>query len=205
MNIVNELKEISLLKNGDIDYLQKSDLPLVLYGAGQLSSLVKCFLNRNNIKIDFVIVDRKYWQPNTKFHDLEALQLEDVLANNSKINVILAFASGKYALVIEKTAELSKLQNVNKCLFFDVLQDFVFDFVDRHSIVLVDLYNNLADDLSRRIMFEFMKARNLTNAKDLIKLNVEKEEQYFPDFLCLSDNETFVDCGAFTAKDKLKI
>ena len=202
MNIVNELKEISSLKNENLEYLKNSDLPVVLYGAGQLSSVVKCFLDRHNIKIDFVVVDREYLQPNMKFHDFDVLPLEDVLANNSKIDVILAFASGKYAVVIEKTAELSKLQNVNKCLFFDVFKDvdFVFDskFFDRHFDVLVDLYHNLADDLSRCTMLEFMKAKNLTGAKELIKLNVENQEQYFPDFLCLSDNETFVDCSAFT-------
>jgi FkbM family methyltransferase len=197
MNIVNELKEISLFKNEDIDYLKKSNLPLILYGAAELASAVKSYLDRSNIKIDFVVVDKEYWQPNMKFHDSEVLPFEDVLANGSEINVIVTFSSGKY---IEKIDELSKLKNVKKCLFFDFFQDFVFDFdfVDKHSKVLVDLYNHLADDLSRRIMLEFMKARNLTNAKDLIKLNVLNEEQYFPNFLCLSNNETFVDCGAFT-------
>jgi len=199
MNPANELKEISLLKNESIDYLKKSDLPLVLYGAAELGFAVKSYLDRNNVKIDFVVVDKEYLQPNMKFHDFDVMPLEDVLANCSEINVIVTFSSGKY---IEKMAELSKLRNVKKCLFFDVFQalDFVFDikFVDRHLKVLVDLYNNLADDLSRRTMLEFMKAKNLTSAKELIKLNVENEEQYSPDFLCLSDNETFVDCGAFT-------
>jgi FkbM family methyltransferase len=198
-NPTKEFQEISLLQNDGLEYLKKSDLPLVLYGAAQLAVAVKCFLDRNGIKIDFVAVDKEYLLPNMKFYDFDVLAAEDIFARDLEINVIVTFSSGKY---IEKQDELSKLQNVRKCLFFDVFQsiDFVFDsnFVNRYSDVLTELYNNLADDLSRRTMLEFMKTKNLTNAKELIKLNVENEPQYFPDFIQLSDNETFVDCGAFT-------
>jgi len=117
---MNNNEHIQSQQNDWIEYLKNSDLPLVLYGTAVLANYVKYLLDCLNIKIDFVAVDKEYLKPNMKFHNFEVLPLEDVLANNSKINIIMAF--------IDKTVEtryaLSKLNNfpnVQKCMFFDRL------------------------------------------------------------------------------------
>jgi hypothetical protein len=102
----------------DIENLKNSDLPLVLYGAAELAECAVCFLNLHKIKIDFVAIDKEYCKPNTKFCDFEIMPLEDVLANNNQVNIIMAFISKNNE---EKIAELNKMPNVNLCVFFDDL------------------------------------------------------------------------------------
>jgi FkbM family methyltransferase len=203
MNITKELQEISLLKKENLEYLKKSDLPLVLLGAAEFGKVMKYCLDTKRIKIDFVAVDKEYWQPNMKLGEFDVLSLEDVLANNSKLNIIVAFCSEKH---IEKMTQLNNLPNVQKCLFICTYMPyhFDFDFVNQHSNILADLYYRLADDFSRQIMLEFMRAQNSSDPNKLMQLNIVNEHQYFPDFLPIFDNEIFVDCGAYdggTVKD----
>ncbi|MCL1947188.1 MAG: FkbM family methyltransferase [Chitinivibrionia bacterium] len=196
VNIAEEIKNISNLKN-ELEYLEKSDLPLILYGAAEMAHIVKRFLDKNNIKIDSVVVDNEYWRPNMKFYEFDIQPLENVLDNNIKMNIILAFAGINNN---ERTKQLNEMPNVQKCLFFDASIGLFFldsDFFNKNYSVIADTYNLLEDDLSRKIMLEFLKAKILMEPKELVKLNIANEYQYFPDFLPLLDNETFVDCGAY--------
>ncbi|MCL1945940.1 MAG: radical SAM protein [Chitinivibrionia bacterium] len=98
-----------------IKELKKSKLPLVLYGAAEYGKYVKLILDWHNIKIDFVAVDKEYCRPNIKFYDFDVLSIEDVLAKNVEMNVILAFIGNNE----EKIEKLKKRANVKKCVIFD--------------------------------------------------------------------------------------
>jgi len=117
MKILEEFKSTSFLNDDYIKYLKNSDLPLVLHGAAILAENIKRFLSKNGIKIDFVTIDKEYYKPNTRFYDFEVLPLEDILTNNSKVNIILAFIGENNE---EKIKQLNKIPNVEKCMFFDI-------------------------------------------------------------------------------------
>jgi len=196
MNLIEELQKNPPIRYEHLRYLQESKLPLVLYGAADLARIIKnCSSAYWNIKFDFVVVDKEYWRPNMKFDEFDILTLEDVLTKTSNVNVVLAFVAENNE---ERIQELNKTAGVEKCVFLDWL--FTrgnFDFILEKSSVFTDLYNCLADDLSRQVMFEYLRLIYGMSVKDLVKLNVLNEKQYFPDFLSLSENETFVDCGAY--------
>ncbi|MCL1945939.1 MAG: hypothetical protein FWF51_02135 [Chitinivibrionia bacterium] len=99
-----------------IKELKKSKLPLILYGAAEFSNHVKFILDWHNIKIDFVTVDKEYWREGMKFYDFEILPLEDVLAKNLEVNIVVAFISDD---IKEKIEKLKKRANVKKCVIFD--------------------------------------------------------------------------------------
>ena len=65
----------------------------------------------------------------------------------------------------------------------------------------------LSDDLSREVYFSAIKYRNTHNPKDAPVYS--KHDQYFvKDIVSLSDNEVFVDCGAYdgdTMKEFIKV
>jgi hypothetical protein len=95
MNLVEELKRTPFQKNEDIEYLKNSNLPLVLYGAGELAEIAKRFFDLLSIKFKFVVIDKEYWTQNIKFHGIDVMPLEDILANNSNVDILIAFLGEK--------------------------------------------------------------------------------------------------------------
>jgi hypothetical protein len=98
-------------------------------------------------------------------------------------------------------AELSKNPKVN-CLLFD-LGCLHFEFpnyheeIVRHFSEIEELYVQLEDDLSREILVEFINTKISGISDKLAALNIKDEDNYFPSFLPLTENEIFVDCGAY--------
>jgi len=88
---IEEIEKLKNNKNKDLEYYKNSDLPLVMYGAGELAHYVKRFLDFHDVKIDYVTVDKEFWHSDMKFCDFNVLPWEDVLKKHSKVNVILAF------------------------------------------------------------------------------------------------------------------
>ena len=79
-------------------------------------------------------------------------------------------------------------------------------FLSERQKELTETANLFADDLSKEIYFSVMKYRATHNPKDAPKYS--KHDQYFvKSIVSLSDNEVFVDCGAYdgdTMKEFMK-
>ena len=181
----------------DVAYLKKSDLPLVLYGDGALANFVQKLLLHNGIIINHVIVGKEYYVPNSFFHHYPIERENDILNLFPKMNVILAF--GNYR---NKKVELLKNPAVARCIFFEpaaVQFDFgdYYNTIKEHASELENFYLQLADEHSRNLMVTFINAKISGNSETLAGLNVSGEQQYFPEFLHLSDDEVLVDVGAF--------
>jgi len=200
-NLIEELKQTPFIKEEYIEYLQNSKLPLILYGAGELAEIARGVLDRLSIKIDFVVIDKEYWQPNTIFYGIEIQTLDDILVNNIKVNILVAFICDENSK--KKIEELNKCKNVQRAILMPLyarisMTRYDNDFLDKNASFLTNIYNNLSDDLSRQIMFEYIrKLRSKTSLSDKKALAVSDGPQYFPDFLRFGENEVFVDCGAF--------
>ena len=79
-------------------------------------------------------------------------------------------------------------------------------YFDKHQKDTDIIASLLADDLSREIYFSAIKYRKTHDPKDAPVYS--KQDQYFvKDLVSLSDNEVFIDCGAYdgdTMKDFIK-
>lgn len=182
----------------DVESLKKSELPLIVYGVGSLAKAVLKMLSQNKIRIDHVVAARDYYVPNSCLGNYPIEQKTNILNRYPKMNVIIAFGN-RYR---EEMEELTNNSSVESCFFFDpaVLR---FDFgdyystVQKHEFELNNLYEILADDLSRKLMIAFINARISGNSEALNSLNIEREKEYFPEFINFSEDEVFVDCGAY--------
>jgi FkbM family methyltransferase len=122
-----------------------------------------------------------------------------VLEKNKKLNVIVAVGGWR-----EKQKEISALQTVEKCLFFEYSStgnrldlNYICDNKDNLSM----LFETLKDDLSKKVLREFLRTLVTKKSESLAALNTPDERQYFPPFIVLEDNEVFIDCGAFDGDD----
>ena len=195
-----QIKNVPNQKIIDLKYLKTSKLPLFLYGMGSYALDVKShFLDRHDIRLDGVVIDDAYYLPNLSFENYQVQPLCDILTYYSSINIIVGFSKCR-----KKISELSSNKRVAKCVFIDSpgLADhfFDYDFIKTHNSLLNALYHGLADDYSRKVMLAYINAKISGYPGDLYDLNMENEKQYvqyFPPFLHFSENEIFVDCGAF--------
>jgi hypothetical protein len=200
--MLDKIKDIPNQKLIDLKYLQNSTLPLVLFGIGSYAVDVKNFLDRNNVNIDHIVLDKKYYKPGCYFLNFPVELIDNVLTKYQKINILIAFS--KYR---EKAIEYSLNQNIARCIFIDAPNEdcfFDYNFIKTHSSEFEKVYNILEDDYSRKVLIAFINAKISGHPGELYDLNVKGEEQYFPSFINLLNNEIFVDCGAFDG-DTIKL
>ena len=200
MTLLEQIKNVPNKVQADLAYLKKANLPLLLYGAGSCAEGIKKFiLEKHNLQIDSVVVDSQYYVPDICFAGHTVEKIDDVLEKYPKVDLIFAFHPYNHA---DKLVKLSKNPKIAHCLLFDLgCLDFEFpgyyEEIVRHFSEIDELYAQLEDDLSREILLEFINAKISGIPDKLAALNIKDENTYFPSFLPLTDNEIFVDCGAY--------
>jgi FkbM family methyltransferase len=200
--MIDKIKDIPNQKLIDLKYLQNSTLPLLLFGIGSYAIDVKKFLDANNVNIDHIVLDKNYYKPGLYFLDFPVELIDNVITRYKKTNILIAFS--KYR---EKAIEYSLNQNIARCIFIDAPNEdcfFDYEFIKTHNSEFQKIYISLEDDYSRDVLIAFINAKISGCPGELYDLNVKEEEQYFPSFNNLLDNEIFVDCGAFDG-DTIKL
>ena len=113
---IEDIKKSPDQKELDLNYLKKSELPLVLYGTGTYSKYVKKFLEDNNINITYVALDEKYFKEDTIFESKPIHLIDSILEKESLVNIIFAFSEN-----YEKRKQYIDNKKVKKCIFFENL------------------------------------------------------------------------------------
>jgi len=76
-----------------------------------------------------------------------------------------------------------------------------YEFVKRNETFLASVYDELADDFSRKCFSAYINQKISMDYKYLQE--VRTSPQYFEDFIPLNENAIFVDCGAFDGDSAL--
>jgi FkbM family methyltransferase len=177
--------------------LKQSDLPVYFYGAGIAGKNIKKLLEDNYINIDSIVVDdNSCIQGHKQGLDIEGkpvYPLSGVLASDVSVNIVVADCD-----YCEKIGNMSK----HNFFIFDgthIVSPFpdYYDYVTKNISGFEKLYNQLADELSKKILVEFINAKISSNPQKLSALNVKNEKQYFPSLFEMGENEVLIDCGAY--------
>ena len=173
--------------------LKQSNLPVYYYGSGIAGKNIKKVLEDNSVTIDSFIVDDNCHKQGMDIEGKPVYSLSGVLASDISVNIVVAVCD-----YCEKTESLSK----KNFFIFDgthVISPFpdYFDYVKKNIQGFEKLYTQLADELSKKILINFINAKISANPQKLSALNVKGEKQYFPSFFEIGENEVFIDCGAY--------
>ncbi len=178
-----------------IEKLQKSKLPLVIYGAGSYASDLMKFLDKNGVKVDAVCVDIEYINNDMFFLNerVKVTSIEDICRDYDTFNVLIGFSDYRKA----KTG-LRSIRGIVEVFFIDTPDR--LDFFDYQYIVdnlknFEFTYNLLSDQLSKDTFIAFINAKISGQPDDLYDLI--DENPYFTDLVSLGLNEVFIDCGAY--------
>ncbi len=177
---------------GDIEALKASGLPLALYGDGWYTPYVRAYLARHGLKAAACFVDDGFTA------STGTAGYGEVNRRFGKFNVVIAFADFRLAGEKLRKKDLGQVAGV---YFFDVMGELLgntFDraYAQRHKEQFGLVSEMFRDELSKKTYAAFINAK-LGDREGLY--DVWRRDQYFPEGIIeLSENEVFVDGGAYT-------
>ena len=183
-------------RSENFKFLKNTDCAVVMFGIAQAAKWTTMLLQKNGIKVDAYCVSDNFWKPDLKFGNIPVSSCSEIYKKYDKVVVILAVGNNRKAF----REEILSHKQVSACLEFDCPT--VSEIYDRDQMLpyretLENLYSKLEDDFSRQTMVAFLNTR-ISGDLDLLRdVDLPEKEQYFPDFIRFSDQESVVDCGAY--------
>ncbi len=189
--LIKEEQKIDVIK----ELSDNDELPLILWGAGQVAEKVKKYIEKFGIIITAVWVDGVI--KNSTFDMIPVLSLQEIKERYSKFNVILGHS--KYNL----GEELAKRERqINKIYYltsvaYGQYDNFDYKFIKENINKYYETCELLDDDLSQKAMIAYLNSR-INNNINYIKEYAAQEQTYFNnDIYHINDKEIYLDIGAF--------
>jgi len=173
--------------------IKNSNKPLVLWGAEKCAQNIMRILSKNNIFIDAVFDNLEY-SSKRYFNEFEILSFEKICQKYDNFSILHAFGNQD---LIEKY--IDNPQVINVYALFDINDfDMLFskEFITENLDELLILKNDLKDEFSKKSLDAYIKSRTNSDWQYIKPFLANRE--CFPEFMNFSENETIVDCGAFT-------
>lgn len=175
--------------------LRRTKDPIIMYGTGNGADKVLDILEERGIKIDGVTASSTFVR-NRTFRGFQVMPISYFEEQYETLTFIITFGSS-IPEVMENIFSLSKKHTVLvPCV--PVIGTEVCDekFLNKNKEQIEKAYSLLADDFSREIFcgyIDFVFGGNLENLKKI----TTTEDEAFNNILELSEDETYVDIGAY--------
>lgn len=177
------------------EFLQNTKEPIIMYGTGNGADKVFEVLNKLNIEVAGVCASDGFVRERY-FHNFRVAPVSEFSEKYEKLIVIVTFGSSRPE-VIENIKNLAEKQTVLvPCV--PVIGNEIFDrkFLEENEENLNKAYSLLADEKSKKV-FENYVNFEFSGKLDYL-FNMESDiSDAFNDYLQLSENESFIDIGAY--------
>lgn len=200
--ILDEIKAKCIVKEmSDIEKIKRSTKPILIYGASSYSKSVYIYLRKNDIEIEAFVVDASYWKENSYIENVKVKCLEDY--NIEDYSIVIGFGD------VPKSRFLINNQSLLKSKFYFLwdatrLYDWDIEYVKNNWNSLLEVYQGLADEKSRRVLYELIIAK-LSHTCTAELIEVADGGHYFNELTCCSDGGgVYLDCGAYTGDTVLE-
>lgn len=207
-----------------IKILQKES-SIYLYGNSILAEKALKVLYKFQINVDGVLVSKEYYRGN-KFKNIDVYEAEAFFEEvETKITLVTGFHIIAHKELTDKLVKEDKIKTIyvlngaemlfqNDFHFFPpkiflidnyyeglIKRGLDYDYFKENYEKFLQTYDWLEDDKSKKTMEDFLKGHiELTNfpMKEVWEID-DVKKQYFPeDVIKLTEEEVFVDCGAYT-------
>lgn len=194
-----KLEELAANRNGDkeiIEILKKSKKAVLVYGSANHAELVQEYLAGWGVSVEAFVVDDAFYEKDFFINGLKVTTINNYVNALENYNVVIGFCDIEKSKFIVSNPCLLK---TNFFLLWEPLETYKWseEYLKDNWSELLKVYNNLADDLSRKTLSSLIEAKLNFCGKDLLK--IADKNQYFNELtFCIdSSKEIFVDCGAF--------
>lgn len=195
MNILSKLENLDE-KEDLIIRLQREELPLVMWGAGELANEINIYLKKNNIILADIFVDDEYYSKNMIFDDKKVLSYTMLREKYEIANLILGNSNYEEIKKFEKIGlfnQIFYLFSVN----YGIYNKTPMNEIRENSFEFEEVYNLFADQKSKDCFIAFLSTRLSGNNKYIMDV-YEKEMNFFNnEIFCIDQNEVLLDIGAY--------
>lgn len=171
--------------------------PIFVYGMGNGALKIMHFFDEYGIAVSGFFASDEFARGHS-FCGFPVRRLCEIEEEYDDFVIVLAFAAG-YSSLISKIRALSEkytLYAPDVPLFFDEkMRLFNFQYVKENFESLKKVYDMLCDEKSKRIFVDIINFKITGNIDYLFKTQPNFDEVF--DILALSNDEAFVDCGAY--------
>lgn len=183
--------------------LQSSKKLILIYGCENHAESVYKYLHAHGLKVEAYIVDSQYWKEDFFIGTIQVKKLDDYRDLLDEYNIVIGFCD------VEKSRFLMNNTQLRKGNYYFLWEPLVTyewstEYLQENWNALCDVYGNLADEVSKKILHELIWAKLNVSGERILRL--ADNRQYFNalTFIHDSSKEVFVDCGAFDGDTIMK-
>lgn len=175
--------------------LKRANKPIVIYGMGDgaLKIFDKC--QKYGITIDAMFASDDFVRGQS-FNGYKVYKYSDICQQYDDFIVLLAFGAFEEGLLnrIYSIADEHELLAPDLPLFSDECVD--FEYIEKNADKLKKAYSLLADEHSKKVFADQINYK-LSGKIEYLKNSETVKNEVFSDIFLLSDNESFLDLGAY--------
>ncbi|MEJ8552668.1 FkbM family methyltransferase [Tepidibacter sp. Z1-5] len=182
----------------ELKQMKQKNIPIVCYGAGGTSQDIKEFLEKNDLNIDAYFVDDEYYDENSYIDSKKIYKFDQITHMYDKFNIVIGFLDCIIAKQNIDKKQSNKIVNVYsfECNFMKVFSDFNLKYIKENLPSFQIVYKSLNDDLSKKVFIDFINCK-ITGNLDFVRNKINEDQYFIKEIMPLSNNEVFVDAGAF--------
>ncbi len=177
-------------------YLKTAEKPILLYGMGNGADKIINVLEQNGIEFQGVFASDGFVR-DKYFHAKKLISYSEAKEKFGDMIVLLCFGSARedvrqnvLKIAAEQELYAPEVPVVGGGLFN-------LDYYNQNKAEFDKIYSLLADDLSKKTFLNLIKYKISGKIDYLLDCETDENEPY-ETFLHLSDNESFLDLGAYT-------
>ena len=169
---------------------------ICVFGAGWIGKCAASFLQEAGVRVDFVCDNdsRKWGRP--VFNGIKCISPVELM---TKKNCYIVVAMNRYLEILNQLKTMQHVVVFAKANYYRYKGQYL-ECLLQHQSEILEAANCFADDFSYQIFLMMLQQYATPSLFDRCWEKVFfHDEQYFPrDILPLTDEESFVDCGAYT-------
>ena len=170
--------------------------PVLIYGNAQYAIETCIFLQKNNVLVESFVVDAFVDIVKEKIEGVPVRRISTYVTDLENYIIVIGFCN------IEKSRVLLGLEKLLRCKVYRIWEPVVFcdwddTFWKSHEKEFENVYNFLYDEKSKKVLKALIESRRRGEVSNLLFLS--EDRQYFNEltYEVESEEEIFMDCGAF--------
>jgi FkbM family methyltransferase len=198
--LIENIQNVRHVEENIFNAIRASSAPVVLWGAGEIAWCVWTYLHQHGIETVCFCDNNPSKQGTTHLglpvYSYDGLK-EKFAGAGGKYHIVVATGIQYKEPIFSQLAQAKELNPVSYLRGFEVCGEKInYQYIQKHIEQFEEAYASLADAFSKKVFINVLNAK-ISGNFDLYMEIMSKTEYFDDDVVLLSENEVFLDVGAY--------